>query len=330
MEHLKHFNAKRLYEKLNMTNTQFEEWIKGLGLLHAKRTCECGARMRLKNPRVGENYGYWRCTRKRGCGKEKGYLIGTWFEGSHLSLKEVFQLSYYFARQTHGTEEMQFDMEREDGSTIGTEAITQWKHFYREACMTYFIKNPVLIGGPDKTVEIDETVITKRKYHRGQLRAEEQWFFGMVERGESANCILVPVERRDAATLLPIIARHVREGTTIISDGWAAYGGIQRIQMIQSGNQAYSHFVVNHSENFVDPATGAHTQTIEGTWSQFKARHKEERGTSRNLFTTYLYLFMWRKKFKGPDALYHLWSQIAEQYPCEREEDEREEEGADP
>ena len=125
------------------------------------------------------------------------------------------------------------------------------------------------------------------------------------------------MERRNADTLLPLLKMHVAPGTTVISDGWAAYGGIDRIRELQTGNPAYSHFVVNHSENFVDPDTGAHTQTIEGTWSHFKARHKEERGTARHLFETYLYQFLWRKKYKGPDALFYLWDEIRKLYPCE-------------
>lgn len=165
---------------------------------------------------------------------------------------------------------------------------------------------------------MDETVLTKRKYHRGQLRAEQQWFFGGVERGNSENCFLVPVERRNADTLIPILAKHILSGSTVISDCWAAYGGIERITMTQTGDQAYTaHLTVNHSENFVNPETGAHTQTIEGTWSHFKARHKEEKGTRRDLLISYLHQFMWRKKFAGPDALFHLWSQISELYPCE-------------
>lgn len=53
-------------------------------------------------------------------------------------------------------------------------------------------------------VEIDETVITRRKYHRGALRAETQWLFGGVKRG-TRKCFMVPVDRRNADTLLPII-----------------------------------------------------------------------------------------------------------------------------
>ena len=166
-------------------------------------------------------------------------------------------------------------------------------------------------------VEIDETVLTRRKYHRGQLRAEERWFFGGVERDSNGEkCFLVPVEKRDAATLLPIIDRHILAGTTIMSDGWAAYGGIKRM------NRDYSHFTVIHSENFIDPDTGAHTQSIKSTWSHFKARHKEERGTARHLFASYIYLFMWMRKFKGPDVLLHLWEDMSKLYPCEQNEEE--------
>ena len=68
--------------------------------------------------------------------------------------------------------------------------------------------------------------------------------------------------------------------------------------------------------------TGAHTQTIEGTWAHFKRRHKEELGTARSLFISYIFLFMWRRDFNGRDVMYHLWSQIRELYPIDNAEEE--------
>jgi len=92
---------------------------------------------------------------------------------------------------------------------------------------------------------------------------------------------------------------------------WRAYGNIDQLP------EMYEHYTVNHSRNFVDPETGAHTQGIEGTWAQFKERHKEQHGTARNLFSTYINQFVWRKQFNGPDVMYYLWSQIKEMYPIE-------------
>ena len=97
--------------------------------------------------------------------------------------------------------------------------------------------------------------------------------------------------------------------TIIMSDCWAAYGGIENMP------EQYMHMTVNHSVNFVDPITFANTQLIEGTWSHFKARHKEERGTARDSLESYIAQFVWRKQYKGPDAMFHLWSQIKEKYP---------------
>jgi len=130
-------------------------------------------------------------------------------------------------------------------------------------------------------------------------------------RAWNSKVFLVPVERRDAATLLSLIGKHILPNTTIISDCWAAYGGIESMQ------KSYAHYTVNHSQNFVDPTTGAPTNTIEGTWANFKSRHKEEHGTRRDLFASYIAQYVWRQEFKGPDAMFHLWSQVAYLYPVD-------------
>lgn len=106
--------------------------------------------------------------------------------------------------------------------------------------------------------------------------------------------------------LLVIFQQFILPGTTIMSDCWAAYGGVSKLP------EGCEHMRVNHSVNLVDPDSGAHTQSIEGTWSLFKARHKQNKGTARTLFLSYLDMFVWRRLFKGPDALYNLWSHVRE------------------
>lgn len=310
MDDLREFNEPKLYKKLFLPDEEFEGWLKEAGLLYKKRLCDkCGGEMTLKT-HAGKNHPVWQCNKRvdgKKCYRELGYLSGTWFEGSHLPLKDIFRLSFYFCRQEKTHESIIFDMEREDGSKPDGHTIVDWMEFYREVCFLHYTKNPVKIGGPGIVVEIDETVISKRKYNRGRLVSNQQWFFGGVERG-SGRCFLHPVERRDANTLLPLIQQYILPGSIIISDMWAAYGRIDQLP------ELYTHYTVNHSENFVDPETGAHTQTIEGTWCHFKRRHKKEMGTARSLLVSYLFLFIWRREFSGRDVMYHLWSQIAGTY----------------
>lgn len=140
------------------------------------------------------------------------------------------------------------------------------------------------IGGPGCIVEIDETLFTKRKNHAGRI-LPQQWVFGGICR-ETKQCFIRPVPKRDAVTLMPIIHEMILPGTTIMSDMWAAYNGIN--------NGGFAHLTVNHSYNFVDPTSGAHTQNIERLWRSAKERNKRHCGTARALLETYMSEFMWR------------------------------------
>ena len=51
--------------------------------------------------------------------------------------------------------------------------------------------------------------------------------------------------------------------------------------------------MVNHSENFVDPYIGAHTNTIEGVWNIVKKKLKRMCGTFKHQLPSYLDEFNW-------------------------------------
>ena len=73
---------------------------------------------------------------------------------------------------------------------------------------------------------------------------------------------------------------------------------------------------MNHSENFVDPDTGAHTQTIEGFWRHCKS-YLPSFGLKPKDLKTYIGGFLWYGycKQRDIDMFVHLLKCISEKLP---------------
>uniref|UniRef100_A0A914D9W5 ISXO2-like transposase domain-containing protein n=1 Tax=Acrobeloides nanus TaxID=290746 RepID=A0A914D9W5_9BILA len=144
---------------------------------------------------------------------------------------------------------------------INIRTAVDWASYSREVLLCIMIDGKEKLGGPDKIVEIDESKFGKRKYYRGHY-VEGMWVFGGYERG-SGRIFMIPVEFRNADTLIPIIKEWIEDGTTIISDFWKAYNCLE--------NEGFKHLKVNHSQHFKDPDSGAHTNSIESSWRAAKS-----------------------------------------------------------
>ena len=153
------------------------------------------------------------------------------------------------------------------------------------------IPNMEPIGGPGVIVELDESKFGKRKYHRGH-RVEGVWVLGGVERTPERRCFAVIVENRTAVTLTTLIAKYLKEGSIVHTDCWKGYrpSDFKRLRM--------THRTVNHSKHFVDPDTGVHTNTIEGTWHGIKY-NVPQRHKSKDYTPGHLWEFMWRRQYEG-------------------------------
>uniref|UniRef100_A0A5S6Q405 cAMP-regulated phosphoprotein 19 n=1 Tax=Trichuris muris TaxID=70415 RepID=A0A5S6Q405_TRIMR len=84
-----------------------------------------------------------------------------------------------------------------------------------EVAAESLLRNPLVIGGPGLTVEVEETAFSKRKYQHGRMYPT-QWVLRGVCR-ETGERFLVPVGNGSRRTL---IRRCVRPGTTVITDEW--------------------------------------------------------------------------------------------------------------
>lgn len=198
---------------------------------------------------------------------------------------------------------------------------------------------------PECVVQIDECLLRgKRLYNRGRMlegdqnitieereewralnednlldhtrnygmRIDGPWIFGMVECHKnddgsysSGEIRLFKVDRRDAATLLPLIRNNVQRGSMIWSDEWAAYRAIGR------DDDGLLHNTVNHSQRFITD-TGVHTQNIERSWSSLKLKIlKNMKGTSVGLLESHLDEFMWRSR--GPSGIYQIFERVIDE-----------------
>ena len=171
---------------------------------------------------------------------------------------------------------------------ISSNTAVDWDMSCREVCEQIMLVKSKPIGGEGRTVQIDESKFGKRKYHRGH-RVEGQWVFGGIDE-DSRDNFMVVVEKRDRATLIPLIERWILPGTTIISDCWKSYDILSQMD--------YVHLKVNHSIEFVT-SDGDNNNKI-GHWRQAKI-NLPPFGVRKYLFSSHLAEFMWRYKNTGND-----------------------------
>ena len=242
---------------------------------------------------------------------------GTVFDNRNLSTQQILLIFWHFVHHLTVVQCAQYtNISDKNNSTV-----CFWYKFCREVCTEWFWDpcNTPKLGGFGKIVEMDESYSPgKPKYNRGRRLGDgaweddDKWMFGMTERGSlDAVAVQVP-SNRSRLSLLPIIDDNCNVGTIFCSDGWKAYNKLAEHLELDD----VLHYPVNHSENYVDPDTGAHTQTIEGFWRQVKA-WLPSFGLKPKDLPTYMGTFLWYRycKQRKIDQFVHLLKCMSEKRP---------------
>lgn len=130
---------------------------------------------------------------------------------------------------------------------LSPNTVTEYMNHFRELIADSLDEVEIKVSGDGVVVEIDETKLGKRKYHRGH-RVEGVWVLGGVERTSERKVFLTVVADRSAQTLCTAITKFVKPGSIIYTDLWKGYGGLEAL--------GFTHMTVNHSETFIDEDTG--------------------------------------------------------------------------
>jgi hypothetical protein len=185
------------------------------------------------------------------CDRHVYPLADTIFRSTHVSLWDWFHAIYLFSVSKNGVSAN--ELSRVTGYPYKTcwRMCTQIRKLMAQEAGD-------MLGGSGTSVEVDETYIGgkhERKYGRGK----KQSVFGAVERDGSVKA--KHVKSTGARVLIPEIEQNITTGTQIYSDEYGAYRTLKR--------RGFTHTTVNHST--LEYVRGvAHTNTIEGFWSQLK------------------------------------------------------------
>lgn len=182
------------------------------------------------------------------CRKHIYPLADTIFRKSETSLWNWFYAIYLFSVSKNGVSAK--ELERHLGVTYKT----AWR-MAKQIRKLMEQDNDILTGD----VEVDETYAPSRKHPRALGHSKKQVIFGAVERNGRVNAS--HVKSAGVRVIMPIIEGKVEAKATIYSDEAGVYKTLKK--------RGYSHTTVNHSRLEYVRGT-AHTNTIEGFWSQLK------------------------------------------------------------
>lgn len=199
--------------------------------------------------------GKYKC---KNTGKYFNVKVGTIFEDTKIPMIKWFMALYLFSSHKKGISSHQL------AKDIDVTQKTAWFMLHR---LRYAFVHPNFHKAVDGVVEVDETYIGGSAKNRagsdtqgtqGRSLKTKKPVLGIIERGGILMAQVVPNTKK--ATVEPIIKNLVKGGSTVNTDEWSAYRGL---------NRYYNHSRVIHgAKEYVNGM--AHTNTIEGFWSHLK------------------------------------------------------------
>jgi len=180
----------------------------------SKLRLRCGGELIFRKNKEYKGGYALRC---KNCSKFTAMTKGTFFHNAKLGWYEIFLLMLMWCCDISVG-----GMKRLSGINAD-HTLIDWSQLLRDICSWKLLQVPQLtrIGGPGHVVQEDESVITRRKYHRGR-HVRTRWIVGcydpLYERG-----VIVHINARDENSLIAVITEHVLPGSEIWTDCWRGY-----------------------------------------------------------------------------------------------------------
>ncbi|KAK2961630.1 putative ISXO2-like transposase domain containing protein [Blattamonas nauphoetae] len=143
-------------------------------------------------------------------------------------------------------------------------------------------------GHDFRLIAMAEVLLPDRLIGGKDIIVEKEWIVGGYCQADSSGVRQMFLERvanRDAQTLRAILQKHIAPGSTVVTDGWAGYHGIESL--------GFNHQVVIHKRNEWVNKEGFTTNHIEAYWRRLR-QCLPPNGVPRWFHDSYFYLKMYR------------------------------------
>lgn len=201
----------------------------------------------------------YRC---KNTGKYFNVKTNTMFDNTKVELQKWFLAIWYICSYKKGISSIQLSKE------LGVTQKTAWFMSQRiRACFGIENNNNLdgiveadesFYGGKNKNRHADKKV----KNSQGRSFKDKTPIVGLIERGGKMTAVVVKDTKRE--TIQPIIKQYVAKGSTLISDDWMGYNGIE---------SHVNHYSIKHSDKGYKhdyDSSVIHTNTVEGAWKIMK------------------------------------------------------------
>jgi len=176
------------------------------------------------------NRGIFRCKK---CHRDISVTAGTIFQGTRKSLRLWFQAIWYVVCQKNGV------------SALGLQKILGLGSYQTAWTWLHKLRTAMVRPGRDRLsgiIEVDETLVGgKRPGKRGRgAEGKELVLIAVEDKGSNGigRIRLKHIPDASGPTLKQAIVEMVEPGSTIRTDGWSGYNGLE----------GYKHIVVSHDE----------------------------------------------------------------------------------
>jgi len=230
------------------------------------------------------------------CNKTFSVTINTIFHNTKCDLRKWFLAISTVVNAKKGISAMQLSRELKINKNTAWFMLMRIRKAFIEKIdyLSGIVQMDEYFHGPDVSNQHKWQRDIHNKKGRGYVNKTP--ILGMLEQGGKVACFIMS-ETPSQESLHPFIKGYILKGSTIVTDGFGGYKGLE---------DEYKHKVVNHQQGIFSK-NGFYTNSIEGFWAILKRGiYGQFHQISGRYLANYINEFCFRYNYRKTDNLFEI------------------------